>query len=161
MSRIVACLAALLFATATGPALTLAHHHDDAERPPEHELRFDVETDRLVYRPHDPMAITVSVHNPNPEPVRLTFPTTHQAGYVMDGRYDWSHDKFFLMILTHVESPLAAHSPGAFGTTGTPTPPAAPAPSSATWSARATPRPSTSASSTSTITTTTSRRAAT
>ena len=113
MSRIAACLVAPLLiaaafagsATPASAATILGHHHHDEDRRPEHELRFDVETDRLIYRPHDPITITVSVHNPNPHPVTLHFPTTHQAGYVMDDRYDWAHDKFFLMILTHVEVP--------------------------------------------------------
>ncbi len=107
MSRVTTCLASLLLvAVVASPtsAAILAHHHDE-DRPPEHELRFDVETDRLVYRPHDPLTITVSVHNPNPHPVTLTFPSSLQASYVMDDHYDWAHGRPVLHVITHVEVP--------------------------------------------------------
>ncbi len=61
-------------------------------------IEVSVSTDKEAYEFGEPVAITVTAKNTSEEPVRLRFPTLHQADYQLDEEYLWSRGKQFLPI---------------------------------------------------------------
>lgn len=84
-------------------------------------LVVEVTTDRPRYDPGDTVQIILTVRNFGDEEVKLTFPTSLQMDYVLDGVYRWSKGKFFLQVITQVLIPPGgshtwrlAHDPSEF-----------------------------------------------
>ncbi len=68
-------------------------------------IEVSVSTDKNEYELGEPVKIDVTATNSSEEPVRLRFPTLHQADYKIDDAYLWSRGKFFLPIATSVTIP--------------------------------------------------------
>ena len=64
-------------------------------------VEITVGTDKDVYELGEEVRVYVSVYNPG-LPVTLTFGSTLQASYLMDGTYYWHQDKYFLDVITNV-----------------------------------------------------------
>lgn len=52
-----------------------------------------------------PIELVVGVENPTCSPLTLTFPSSYQADYTIDGQYTWSDGRAFTMALTQIEIP--------------------------------------------------------
>lgn len=84
-------------------------------------LVAEVTTDKPQYDPGDTVHIMLTVWNFGDEEVKLTFPTSLQMDYILDGAYRWSKGKVFLQVITHVAIPPGgshtwklAHDPSEF-----------------------------------------------
>jgi len=63
-------------------------------------------TDKPSYLSLEPIEVTVTAINPNDFGVTLNFPSGYQAGYVMDGVFNWADGMFFIQMFTkvHIEA---------------------------------------------------------
>jgi len=68
-------------------------------------LVAEVTTDRPFYDLGDTVYILLKVHNFGHDEVKLTFPSSLQMDYVLDGAYRWSEGKVFLQVMTYVKVP--------------------------------------------------------
>jgi len=65
-----------------------------------------VTTEKTSYSLNEPIHIFVTAANPGDSPIVLTFGTSYQAGYLIDGLYDWSQGMFFSDSFTSVTIPV-------------------------------------------------------
>ncbi len=76
------------------------------------DIQLTVATDKYTYLVGEDITISVTAYNPGGESVTLTFPTSLQASYIMDGAYDWiegGHGS--LMVITEVTlAPESSHT---------------------------------------------------
>ncbi len=68
-------------------------------------LNVTVKTDKTEYALDEPVQISVTATNTLPDPITLTFPTSLEASYIIDGVYDWSEHAISLPVVTHETIP--------------------------------------------------------
>ncbi len=66
-----------------------------------------VSTDKTSYTLGEPVVMTITAVNNSDKGATLNFSSSKQTDYVIDGKFRWSSDKFFLTVLT--ERTIPAH----------------------------------------------------
>lgn len=65
-------------------------------------VEISVATDKPTYQLGETVNVSVIAHNPNPQPVTLSFGNSLNAKYLMDNVFDWTQGKVFIQIVTEV-----------------------------------------------------------
>lgn len=65
-------------------------------------LEVTVATDKTEYALDEPVQISVTATNTLPEPITLTFSSSLEASYIIDGVYDWSKNHPSLPVATNL-----------------------------------------------------------
>ena len=68
-------------------------------------VEIDTFLDMLVYEPFQQILVTIVATNPTDTQIGLSFTSSYQTGYMIDGVYDWADDKFFAQVFTSITIP--------------------------------------------------------